>query len=114
MEGLRLEARTAEVGHFLTHGPVMFSSTATEPVAQPSAAHWLAATKSGFPSPFRSATAIDVALYAPELKVTTGSKLPSPRPSNTPITPVPQPPTGPQLSTIISSRPSPLTSARAS
>src|ERR1700683_3986663 len=117
MAGFRLETSGVEVAHVPTHWAgalVLFSSTATEPVVQSSDAHWLATTRSGLPSPFRSATAIDVALYAPELKVATGSNVPSPRPSNTPISPIPQPPTRPQLSTTISSRPSALRSARAS
>src|ERR1700689_608521 len=97
--------------HLPTQGPALFSSTATEPVVHSSGAHWLAATTSGLPSPFRSATAIDVALYAPELKVTTGSNVPFPRPSSTPITPVPQPSTGPQSATTRSGTPSPLISA---
>src|SRR5882724_8010868 len=67
-------------------GPVLFSSTPTEPCGQfgLSLKHRFVTIASGRPSPFTSAIATKPALTPPELKVTAGWKVPSPFPKSAP------------------------------
>src|SRR5208337_4876704 len=100
---------------------LVFKSTPTTPLL-PLGQPWLlpllqpfATTTSGLPSPFTSATAIEVALYPPEPYCTAGSRVPSPLPRNTPTVPgeLPKFDVDIELAASTSGLPSPFTSPSA-